>query len=150
MPSCRWAAVILKLNPSPIFCRMSVLLCPSLFYLAISQQLKLPTLLKTVWSVSQTFWLVPTGEASGLCCSQISLYVNKPRAAESTNLTLRPPALFSFTVMKIDSFFCVSTHTEALGWHGAQCKLWWCDRTSHVNKIRGRWVRATQPEKIVD
>lgn len=137
--------VILKMNPTKTFCLMSGLFC--LFLLTVSKRLKLPALLKTVWSGSQTPDSSPLTRPE-VCVALKYQWTSTNRGLQ--NLQPQPfnPALFSFTVMKMDFF--PSQHTEAPGWHGAQCKLWWCERTCHVNKTRGRWVRAAQSENRVD
>ena len=116
----------------------------SVFLVSFSKRLKLPALLRTVWSARRTL------DSSSPPRPQVCVTLKYQRT--STHRELQDPqpfnpALFSFTVMEMDFF--PSQHTEAAGWHGAQCKLWWCDQTCHVNKTRGRWVRAARSEERV-
>lgn len=92
-------------------------------------------------------WLQPAHKAWR--CPQISLTINKSRAAESRNSNPLALCCSLSTVMTMDFFF-PSQRTKAAGWHGAQSTLWWCDQTSHVNKTRDRWVRAALPKKTVN
>lgn len=90
-------------------------------------------------------WLQPAHKAWR--CPQISLTINKSRAAGSRNSN--PLALCCSLSLSWPWIFFPSQRTKAAGWHGAQSTLWWCDQTSHVNKTRDRWVRAALPKKTL-
>ena len=135
-----------KVNPTQIFCLVS-----DLFYyfpFCCPQTTKTASSLHNclVWD-PDPFDSCPSARPK-VCVALEYQWTSTNRELQNPQPWSFNPALFSFTVMKMDFF--PSQHTEALGWQGAQCKLWWCDQTCHVNKTRGRWARATQSENRVD